>query len=49
MVRIPNTLHIGEILISGALLEEARANPAVEVIGAPEPFAFEPDGAIAAF
>lgn len=49
MVRVPNTLHIGEIMISEALLAEAEANPAVEVVGSAEPLTFEADGVISAF
>ena len=44
MVRIRDTLHLGEIWISEALLPEARANPAVEVLGEPAPLAFDQEG-----
>jgi hypothetical protein len=43
LARIPNTLHLGEIWISEALLDEARANPAITLRG--EPRALEFDGA----
>lgn len=33
LVRIPNTLHLEELLVSAALLPEVRANPALELVG----------------
>ncbi|MBP2659660.1 MAG: hypothetical protein H6Q69_3865, partial [Firmicutes bacterium] len=33
LVRIKDTLHIGEIIISEALLPEAEANPNIEICG----------------
>ncbi|HIR44233.1 MAG TPA: DUF2088 domain-containing protein [Candidatus Ventrisoma faecale] len=44
MVRIPNTLHVGEIYISESMLEDARKNPDIEILGAPEPMPFDPSG-----
>lgn len=49
MVRIPNTLHIGEILISDALLAEAREHPQIEIVGDAKPWPFDPHGALPAF
>jgi hypothetical protein len=49
VVRVPNTLHLETLLISEALLEEARQNPQIEVSGEPEDWAFDPDGTVAAF
>ncbi|WP_420391544.1 lactate racemase domain-containing protein [Acuticoccus sp.] len=49
MVRIPNTLHIGEVLISEALVPEAEANPGVEVVSEPAPWRFDNAGELAAF
>ncbi|HPY94297.1 MAG TPA: hypothetical protein PLR12_02625, partial [Clostridia bacterium] len=34
VVRIPNTLRLGDILVSEALLEEARLHPRMEILGA---------------
>lgn len=33
LVRIPNTLHLEELLVSAALLPEVAANPALELVG----------------
>ena len=44
LVRVPNTLHIGEIQISEALLPEAEANPNIEIISKPEPMVFDAEG-----
>jgi len=41
LVRIKDTLHLGEIFISEAMLEEARANPKITVLR--EPFVWEFD------
>ena len=49
VVRVPNTLHIGEISISEALLDEARANPDIEILSDPEPMQFDASGTIAEF
>ena len=44
VIRIPNTLHLGELRISEALVDEARERPDLEVVGDSEAWAFEPDG-----
>ena len=41
VVRIPNTLHLGTILISEALLDEAQAHPQIEVVGPAEKWSFD--------
>lgn len=33
LARIPNTLHLGEMLVSAPLLDEVRANEALELLG----------------
>jgi hypothetical protein len=48
LVRIPDTLHLGELWISEALVDEARANPAVELVGPPRALTFDADGRLAA-
>lgn len=45
VVRIPNTLALERILISDALLEEARENPEIEVLGEAEGWGFADDRA----
>ncbi|MCP1168452.1 nickel pincer cofactor-dependent isomerase, group 22 [Limimaricola litoreus] len=47
MVRLANTLHLEEILISEALLPEAMADPGIEVLGDPRPMAFDAAGNLA--
>lgn len=47
LVRIKDTLHLGEIEISEALLEEAKAHPDVEVLTEPAPMAFDAHGNLA--
>jgi hypothetical protein len=47
LARIRNTLHLGELLVSEALLDEARANPALTVLGEPEPMRFDAEGRLA--
>ena len=47
LVRIKDTLHLGEIEISEALLEEARSHPDVEVLTEPAPMAFDAHGNLA--
>ncbi len=47
LARIPDTLHLGEIWISEALLEEARAHPAIDVLGDPRELAFDASGRLA--
>jgi hypothetical protein len=49
IVRVPNTLHLGTLMISEALLPEARENPRIEVMGEPEDWAFDAGGTVAAF
>ncbi|MDR3565771.1 MAG: lactate racemase domain-containing protein [Negativicutes bacterium] len=44
LVRIQDTLHLGEIWISEALLSEAKANPAITVSGEPEMMRFDDEG-----
>lgn len=44
VVRIKDTLHLGEIYISAAMLAEAQANPAITVCGAPTPMQFDAAG-----
>ena len=43
MVCIANTLQLAEIRISTGLLEEARNNPAIEILGEPEEWNFGAD------
>ncbi|MDR7868371.1 MAG: lactate racemase domain-containing protein [Sporomusaceae bacterium] len=47
VVRIKNSLHLDEIYISAALVPEAEANPAVDLLGAPREMAFDSAGNIA--
>ena len=49
VVRIKNTLDIGELDVSESLLDEARANPRLEVLSAPAPLVFDADGYLAEF
>jgi hypothetical protein len=44
LVRIPNTLHLEHIRISESLLDEARAQPGITVLGELEPWAFDARG-----
>ncbi len=44
MVRIRDTMHLREIWMSEAMLEEARADPRLEVLSDPEPWAFDERG-----
>ena len=44
MIRIQNTLNVGEIMISENLLAEARANESIDIIGAPEDLQFDEHG-----
>lgn len=48
VVRIPNTLHLERIWISEALLDEAAANPQIEVLGEAEDWRFDATGRLAA-
>ncbi len=47
VVRIKNTLHIGEIEVSEALLAEVRKRPDLTTIGDPVPLAFDGSGRLA--
>jgi len=47
VVRIKNTLSLGEILISESLLEEARSLPAVTILSEPQPWPFDSSGNLA--
>jgi hypothetical protein len=47
IVRIKNTSHIEEILISEALLEEAKKNPDMKVLEEPKELPFDKDGNLA--
>jgi len=49
IVRIPNTLHLGTLLVSEILLEEARAHPQIEVLGPAEEWPFDENGRQAPF
>ncbi len=44
VIRIRDTMHVEEIQISEALLDEARENPAIEIIGEPEEWEFDGNG-----
>ncbi|ADQ06241.1 conserved hypothetical protein [Caldicellulosiruptor hydrothermalis 108] len=44
IVRIKNTLQVGEIYISESLLPEARKNPQIEILSEPEPLKFDEEG-----
>ena len=44
VIRLKNTLHLGEILISESLIEEARNTPGMEVLGEPEYMKFDENG-----
>lgn len=46
IVRIPNTLHLEHMAVSEAMLEEAARHPAVEVLGDPQPWAFDAEGTL---
>ena len=46
LVRIDNSLHIGEIYISEAHLAEARQNPDLEVLSGPHEWAFDQNGSL---
>ena len=48
LVIIRNTLDVGEIWISPALLEEARAQSHLEISPTPTPIQFDADGRIVA-
>jgi hypothetical protein len=44
VVRIPNTLHLGTLHVSEALLEEAQAHPQIEVLGPAKEWVFDENG-----
>lgn len=44
IIRISDSLHIGEIYVSEAHLEEVRCHPKMEIIGGPQPFPFDENG-----
>lgn len=44
MVRIRDTMHLKEIQVSPALLEEARGNPAFDILEEPTPLVFDSQG-----
>lgn len=44
IIRIKDTLHVGEIEISESLLEEARRNPNIEILGEPHDWQFDASG-----
>lgn len=48
LVRIPDTLHLRDLWISEALVDEARAHPAVEVVGPLRELTFDAEGRLAA-
>jgi hypothetical protein len=44
VVRIKDTLHLGDIFVSESLLAEARANPLIEVLSRPADLVFDAAG-----
>ncbi len=46
IVRIRNTMELGEFEISEALLPEAEANPNIEIIGEPHEIEYDADGSL---
>ncbi|MNW00285.1 hypothetical protein D3C71_1957570 [compost metagenome] len=44
LVRIRDTLHLGEIEISETLLEEAKRHPDIEILSEPYELAFNEEG-----
>jgi hypothetical protein len=48
LVRIADTLHLRDVWLSEALVDEARANPAVELVGPPRELTFDAEGRLAA-
>ncbi len=44
IVRIRDTLTLGDILVSETMLDEARAHPQLEITGDPAPFLFDDQG-----
>lgn len=47
LVRIRDTLHLGDIRISAALLDEARRHPDIEVLDEPGEWSFDEQGSLA--
>ena len=47
MIRIRDTLHLGEIEISETLLDEARNNARIEILGEPYEWVFDEEGYLA--
>lgn len=46
VIRITDTLHLGEIWISEAMLEEAKQNPQIEIMSEPKDFPFDENGSL---
>jgi hypothetical protein len=44
LMRIANTLRLGEFVVSASLLDDVRADPSLHVLSGPEPVAFDADG-----
>ncbi len=44
VVRIPNTSHIGEIMVSESLLDQVRSNPELTIVGEPFELQFNENG-----
>ncbi|MGH2344369.1 MAG: lactate racemase domain-containing protein [Chloroflexota bacterium] len=44
LVRIANTMHLGDLIFSASLLAEARADSRLEILGEPEPPPFDGEG-----
>ena len=44
IIHIHNTLSMGEFYVSENLIPEALANPNIEVVGEPAPYAFDENG-----
>ncbi len=44
IVRIPNTMELGEILVSEALLDDVKQNPNLEIVGEAEEWPFDENG-----
>ncbi len=44
LIRISNSLHLGDILLSEAFWAEAAAHPALEIMGEPQPLRFDEEG-----
>jgi hypothetical protein len=46
LIRLANTLKVGEFQVSVELLDEVRAHPHLEIVGTPAPLAFDRVGAL---